>query len=236
MPRFFVNDEIDKKYVLKGENARHAIKSLRMTVGEKLVICDGKCMDYHGEIEEIHEDNLVINIENVRENDAEGPVKIHLYQCLAKGDKMDFITQKAVETGVDEITPVISSNCIASMKGKEEKKIDRLNKISLEAAKQCGRGKVPRVNFPINFKEMLVNAKGKKMFFYEKGGERIALQSSEKEISILIGPEGGFTKEEADMAIESGFVAHSLGRRILRAETAGICAVTVIMHEAERKA
>ncbi|MFI3206274.1 MAG: 16S rRNA (uracil(1498)-N(3))-methyltransferase [Clostridia bacterium] len=237
MPRFFVNDIIGDTFLLDGENGRHASRSLRMKVGEKLTLCDGKGTDFFCEITEINSDEVSLRVNEKKENTAECPVKIYLYQCLPKADKMDLIVQKAVELGVYKIIPVISSRCITSYKGKEEKKIQRLNKISLEAAKQSGRGIVPEVSFPQSIVESVEKSCGKRILFYEKGGKSISeiLETEEKEISVLIGPEGGFSEEEVEFARKNGFFIGTLGKRIVRTETAGLIAMSVLTYEVENK-
>lgn len=236
MPRFFINDMVNEEYILQGENGRHAAKSLRMKVGEELVLCDGKGQDYLCEITNIDSDAVAVKLVKAQENQAESPVRVTLYQCLPKSDKMDLIVQKAVELGVHKIVPVISSRCIAKFNGKEEKKLLRLQKISEEAAKQCGRGIVPQIMPVQKFNQAVQNASGKKIFCYEKGGEHFSqlLKENCEEISILIGSEGGFSEEEANFASENGFVCASLGKRILRTETAGLCALSIIMYEVDR--
>lgn len=234
MPRFFTDEIVNENFVMTGENARHAIKSLRMRKGESLVICDGNGTDYYGIVDIINSDNLTVKITNTEKNIAESNLKIHLYQCMPKSDKMDYIIQKSTELGVYDITPVLSSRCIAGFNGKEEKKLARFNKISLEAAKQSGRGIIPKVNDPLKFETALKNATGTKIFLYEKGGISLHnIDLSDKEITILIGPEGGFSEDEAQSAQESGFVTASLGNRILRTETASLSTISILQFRAE---
>ncbi len=234
MPRFFDADINGATYILTGENGRHAAKSLRMKEGEKLVVCDGKATDYHAEIDKIDGENVHINITEVLQNKSEPKVRVHLLQCIPKSDKMDYIVQKAVELGVYDITPVASSRCVSQIDGKEKKKIQRWNKISLEASKQSSRGIVPQVLNPVSYKEALKKSLGDKLFFYEAGGQKFCdfLEKSQAEdITILIGPEGGFSSEEAELAEQNGFEIISLGQRILRTETASLCALSIIMYE-----
>lgn len=234
MPRFFTDETINDNFIMTGENARHAIKSLRMKKGESLVICDGNGKDYHGEVDIINSDTLTVKINKVEKNTAESDLIIHLYQCMPKSDKMDYIIQKATELGVFDITPVLSSRCIAGFNGKEEKKLARFNKISLEASKQSGRGIVPKINAPVKYEAALKNAEGTKIFFYEKGGVSLHnIDLSIKEISILIGPEGGFSEDEATKALENGFITASLGNRILRTETASLSAISILQFRGE---
>ncbi len=233
MARFFIKEHISGDFLLEDENARHAVKSLRIRKGETLVLCDGKKQDFICEVKDVYTDSLMLSLIEAVQNKAEANVKVTLYQCLPKADKMELIVQKAVELGVTEIVPVVSSRCIANYSGKEDKKVGRFNKISLEAAKQCGRGIIPNVAMPIKFEEAVKTAKGTKIFCYENGGEHFKniLNEDIKEVSILIGSEGGFSEEEAKLASENGFTCASLGKRILRTETAGLSALSIIMYE-----
>lgn len=237
MPRFFVTDNITENYILDGENGRHASKSLRMKQGEELVLCTGDGKDYYGVVSEVLENSLKISIYKQEENQRESKVRVHLLQCIPKLDKMDLIIQKAVELGVYDITPVASSRCISQISGKEAKKLERWNKISLEASKQSGRGIIPKVLNPLKFKEALKNSLGDKVIFYEGKADSLReflSQNTKEDITILIGPEGGFSAEEVESAKNEGFASLSLGKRILRTETAGLCALSVIMYEKDR--
>ncbi len=237
MPKFFVDSIMENTYILEGENARHAIKSLRMKVGENITLCDNNKTDFFGVVSDINDGTVCVNITDKCENTAESAVNIHLLQCIPKSDKMDFIVQKAVELGVYDITPINSIRCVSNIKGKELKKIERWNKISLEAAKQCGRGMVPVVNEPLEFSEAVKNAKGDKIIFYE--GEALSLReflnsSNITDITILIGSEGGFDVKEVELAKANDFAVLSLGSRILRAETASISALSIIQYEKDK--
>ncbi|MFI3326378.1 MAG: 16S rRNA (uracil(1498)-N(3))-methyltransferase [Clostridia bacterium] len=234
MPRFFVPDIIGDNFILDGENGKHAAKSLRMKVGEELILCSGNGDDYYAEITEIIENNVHVNVTKKEKNASESCIKVHLLQCLPKLDKMDFIIQKAVELGVYDITPVSSSRCVSQIGGKELKKLDRWNKISLEAAKQSGRGIIPKVLNPLKLKESLNVQKGDKIIFYEgkaDGFKEFLDKQTEKDITILVGPEGGFSAQEVELAKSFGFSSLSLGKRILRTETASLCALSIIMYE-----
>ena len=168
------------------------------------------------------------------QSEAEPSVKVTLYQALPKGDKMEFIIQKAVEIGVTEIVPVISSRCVSRPDQKSlSKKILRWQKIAKQAAMQSGRGIVPKVKDAVPFEKGVENAKGEKVIFYELGGESVRdiLSDKQKEISIFIGSEGGFSGDEVDLVLKNGGRKATLGKRILRAETAPLVALTVIMYE-----
>ncbi len=235
MPHFFVDEEIvTSEYFLGGENGKHIAKSLRMKAGESLTLCSPSGTVYESVIENISDNDVAVKILSQCKSEAEPGVKVTLYQALPKGDKMELIIQKAVEIGVTEIVPVISSRCISRPDKKSlSKKIPRWQKIAKQAAMQSGRGIVPMVRDCISFKEGILSGAGKKIIFYELGGEGLGdvLKEKPKEISVFIGSEGGFSTEEITFAQENGGVRATLGKRILRAETAPLVALTLIMYE-----
>ncbi len=237
MARFFTNSIIEENFTFCDEDAKHISRSLRMKIGDKLTLCDGNKTDYLCEISEITALNVIVKVIIKEENIAECPVKINLFQGIPKGDKMDYIVQKSVELGASEIIPFSSSRCIGSFLGKEVKKVDRLNKISLEAAKQSGRGVLPEVKYPMSIHEAVKSAQGLKVMFYENAETPLShvINQEFDEISILIGPEGGFSSDEVELAKSYGFEIASLGPRILRTETASISALAIITYEVENK-
>ncbi len=233
MPRFFSDNIIDDKIFFTKEDAIHITKSLRMKEGEEIIICDEKGKDYHCKLA-IDSEDIYGKIFKVVDNDTETKVKITLYQALAKGDKMDFIIQKAVELGAEKIIPFVSSRCIAREKKENaSKKLARYNKIALEASKQSSRGIIPKVMATLPFEKALTEAKNYDMSFicYENGGDKLSSFSYEgvKNICIFIGSEGGFSKEEIDLANKHGSKNISLGKRILRCETASIVALSSLL-------
>lgn len=207
-----------------------------MSVGDNLTISDGNCVDYHCKIEDISNDIVLSSIINKEISQVESDVKITLYQAIPKGDKLDFIVQKAVELGVATIVPFDTKRCVSRPDEKSKvKKTARLNKICLEAAKQCGRSKIPVVENFLSFDQAIDHAKQNSLnlFFYEYGGMRLndALSSFQGlSIGIFIGSEGGFEPYEVDNMRAADINLHvcTLGKLILRCETAGITAVSII--------
>lgn len=238
MPRFFIDDipAGESVYTLAGENARHISRSLRMKTGDMLTVCTPLQMDCLCEITEITSDEVILKLLSQTENQSEPKTQITVYQCLPKSDKLETVAQKITELGAVKLVPVESSRCIAKAE-KWEKKQARLQKIVLEAAKQSGRGKVLPVTFPLSLGEALKQAanEGEIIFFYEEGGE--PLKSILREIpaasviGIFIGPEGGFSEQEAMLAKAEGAKTATLGKRILRTETAAPAAVSMILYE-----
>ena len=235
MPHFFVDEEIESsEYSLFGEDGRHIAKSLRMKQGENLTLCSPSGTVHNCVVEKVERDFVGVRILSSEQSEAEPSVKVTLYQALPKGDKMEFIIQKAVEIGVTEIVPVISSRCVSRPDQKSlSKKLLRWQKIAKQAAMQSGRGIVPKVKDAVPFEKGVENAKGEKVIFYELGGESVKdiLSDKPKEISIFIGSEGGFSGDEVDLVLKQGGRKATLGKRILRAETAPLVALTVIMYE-----
>ena len=237
MPRFFIPDLNDNFTTITGESAHHISRSLRMRPGEIVTLCDAKGFDYHCKIESVGEEVMVSIIEK-QPSQSEPDIKVTLYQALPKGDKFEQIIQKSVELGVTEIVPVLTSRCISRPDGKSmAKKCTRYNKIALEAAKQSGRGIIPKVKDLLTFQQSLEkfppNEQG--ILFYECGGKRLPeiIPNSIKKISIWIGSEGGFEPSEVELAKQKGIQIGSMGKRILRCETAPLCALSIIMYQTE---
>ena len=236
MPRFFVRqDRISNGSIsIIGEDAHHIARSLRMAAGEEITVCDMQGNEYTCKISSFNDDKEVIaEILSQKKSENEPYAFITLYQALPKGDKFDTIIQKAVECGASKIVPFQSERCVVKIKNdSEDKKKERRQRISAEAAKQCGRSVIPEVSNPISFKEALYAAKENDLilFCYEGDGT-VSLgnilknafvneQSAPKSIAIFVGSEGGFSINEAELAKNSGAVMTGLGKRILRTETA----------------
>lgn len=233
MPRFFVENAGEEAVTLTGENARHAGRSLRMKAGESLtVVCGGK--EYDCVITGFSDSEVYCSVINRHRCESEPLTRLTLFQAMPKGDKAEFIVQKAVELGVSEIVFVMTGRCVSRPDEKSfAKRRERLMKISLEAAKQCGRGIVPEIRGIISFDEMLENIEGfdKALMCYEKGGESLSAAGINKgdRIALVIGSEGGFEQSEADRFKAAGGTLTGLGRRILRCETAPLAAASIIM-------
>ncbi|MBE6679891.1 MAG: 16S rRNA (uracil(1498)-N(3))-methyltransferase [Ruminococcaceae bacterium] len=243
MPRFFVSDEnIEQSSVcITGDDAWHIARSLRMAVGENITVCDAKGIVHECTLVRITDDEVTAKIEQSAPAKTESPVRVTLYQALPKGDKMDYIVQKSVEEGVYAIVPFFSERCVSRPDAKAlDKKCARWQRIALEAAKQCGRGIIPKICKPLDFSQMLLAASESALgcFCYEgEGTESIKniLQNAGgvSDISIIVGSEGGFSEKEAAAANESGLCMTALGRRILRAESAPGFALACISYQFE---
>ncbi len=234
MPRFFIDEIINNKAVITGKDAKHITGSLRMKIGESVVLCDKNEVEHFCTVLSLGETvELAVN-ESVK-SEAEPGVDVTLYQALPKGDKLEFIIQKSVELGVKRIVPMLSSRCISRPDEKSmAKKIARYQKISEEAAKQCGRAVISEVCGLATFSEAVRAAAGDDcpMIFYELGGQRAGdiLKPGAKTVSVIIGSEGGFSEEEIELAKNAGLKTATLGKRILRCETAPVAALAVLMY------
>jgi len=245
MPRFFVPEKQIENGTVRifGEDASHISYSLRMAKGEHITVCDEAAREYECILSELTRELVVAQIIEEKIGDTESPLRITLYQALPKGDKLETVIQKAVECGVFEIVPFESERCVVKVKADaEERKTIRRNRISQEAAKQCGRGRVPRVSETVSFEQALEKASGAdiRLICYEdENGTSIkqALQAmpfaSGSTVSIIIGSEGGFSTEEVEAAKERGMISVSLGKRILRTETAPVFVLSCLAYQFE---
>lgn len=235
MAWFFVNENIEtNEYLIEGENAHHISKSLRMKIGEELTLCSPNGKRYECAISSFNKDSVEVKILSSTICEQEADVKLSLFMSLVKGDKMEDVIQKSVELGVYEITPTLTKRCISRPDEKSiNKKIERWQKISDNAASQSRRGIIPKVNPLVDIENIDVNKFDKVIVFYECGGEKIKdiIKSDDKNIAIIIGSEGGFEEEEIKSLKEKGAFVGTLGKRILRAQTAPLCAITSIMYE-----
>ena len=233
MPRFFIDGTADGRAYIAGADALHIAKALRMRPGEALTLCDGKGTDFEGVLETVTDRQVTVRITASRPSQAEPTLAVTLYQGLPKGDKMDWIVQKAVELGVTAVVPVATRRSVARLEGKADKKQERWLRIAAEAAGQCGRGMLPSVERPLSWSQALSCLSGEPaLVFYEGGGRplRELVTPSTRRLSVFVGPEGGFDPEEIDAIRRQGGGVATLGPRILRCETAPLAALTLLMH------
>ena len=235
MPRFFVNAPVGEIAELTGADSAHAVKSLRMREGDEITLCDGAGTDYQGIIASAAPDLVEVKINLSEKSLGEPQVRIVLYQALPKADKLDFIVQKATELGACEIVPVLTERCISRPDAKTmDKKIDKLSRTALEAAKQSGRGIIPQIMPLMKLDEAALRMKNADLplFFYECATTplRDAVRPGIKTAAVMIGSEGGFSSEEAAFMANLGIPAITLGSRVLRCETAPICAIAQLLY------
>ncbi len=225
--RFYSKNKKQGAFLIDGEEAHHAIKVLRYKVGYLLTVFDGSGKDYNCTVREVGKDYMIAGIDSVTENDTEHKVKLHLYQGLAKLDKMELIVQKAVELGISEITPVITA------RSEKETKLEKLEKIAIGAAKQCGASKLTKINKPVYLEDIKTDTLTIMAYEGESGRTLKDVSLGRfASINLIVGAEGGFTEGEAKELEERGALCVSLGKRILRTETAGIVLSSVILYKA----
>lgn len=247
MQRIFITPEQlnTQPILIQDEDYNHIRNVLRMRQGEKLLLCDSTDKEYLCEITAFDDTKRTVSvkIEDIFGNTRELPAEITLFQGYPKGDKIETIVQKAVELGVARIVPVMMKRSVVKLDDKKAaKKVERLNNIALNAAKQSKRGRIPEVSSVMNIKEAVECAKKMEVVLlpYEnaEGMERsrdVLRQACETHsIGVFIGPEGGFEAEEVAMIEEIGGEIITLGHRILRTETAGITVLSLLMFELEK--
>lgn len=244
MQNFFVYDwQVQGDTVtIEGADVNHIVNVLRMKVGEEVSVHDDVNRKYLCRIAELQEDKVCLSILEQQASDTELPCRIYLFQGLPKGDKMEWIIQKGVELGAYAIVPVTTKRAVVKLDEKKaQKKVSRWNSIAESAAKQSGRGMIPEVLPVMKFAEALEFAKDLDLNLipYEKAEgiadtkQRIAEIRPGQSIGIFIGPEGGFEEAEVEMAKEKRAIPVTLGRRILRTETAGMTMLSILMYHLE---
>lgn len=245
MHKFFTPKENinDLEGKILGEDVKHIYKVLRLAIGEKVILNDCEGTEFLGEISDLSKTEVTLKIIEKLNSNNESNLEIYLFQGLPKAQKMDLIVQKGTELGIVKFIPTITSRVDVKLSG-EFKKLDRLNRIALEAAKQSKRSIIPIVTQPIDFARVLLEMKSMDLFIvpYENtenfGIKGVINELKEKnnlenihKIGIMVGPEGGFESEEIEKLKQEGAYIITLGSRILRTETAGFVATSLVQYE-----
>lgn len=240
MRRFFVDPQLlaESSAVISGELYNHMATVLRLGVGDAIILADGNGNEAAARITALDKGTLSIVIEAATTNPATaGSISITLFQGLPKGEKLDLILQKCTELGVDRIVPFIAERSVARLAGERlDKRVQRWEKIVREAARQSGRSRIPAIGFAAELKIALASDHSAlKLLLWEgeqEHGLRSVLARSEQpaSVAVIIGPEGGLTQAEAAAASMAGFMPVTLGRRILRTETAGPAVLAVLQY------
>ena len=236
MVRFFADGEELRAdtVVLTGENAQHA-KVLRLKAGETVLVCDGQGTECLCEVTDAGE--MKLNVLKRRESTSEAAVRVSVYMAFPKADKLEHVIQKATELGAYEIVAFPSARCVSRPDEKSlKKKLERWQKIAASAAEQSGRGRIPQVITLKSFSEALSRAcqAEKALMFYEHEEAltlKTALTGTYRTVSLLTGPEGGLEEGEVSQARAAGMQVCTLGKRILRCETAPLCALSAVMYD-----
>jgi 16S rRNA (uracil1498-N3)-methyltransferase len=238
--RFFVSHPQIEDGILKveGDEVRHIRKVLRLRAGDDLTVFDGSGKEYEGTIVEERASWVSIRIREIVSSKRESGLEITLAQSLLKGEKMDYLIQKATELGVKRIVPFLSSRSVPLLEGsKRIERHRRWEKIAVEASKQCGRGVVPVIDALRDYSQLLdsVSKDSLRLILWEKEGERLKdiLKRGGRceRIFFIVGPEGGLRPEEVEEAKNVNFIPVSLGERILRSETASLCLLSILQYE-----
>lgn len=244
MPRFFVNVPLElepETIVIDGADAHHISHSLRMRVGERLILCDQNKREFSCRIIGFTSSSVEAAVESVAQSRAEAPYSAVIYQAIVKSDRFEYAVQKSTEEGASRIVAFSSGFCSVKPEAYSPSKLCRAEKIALEAAKQSGRAAIPKIEGVLGFSEAVSEASRAQlsMFFYEGEGT-VPLSSAlppslprDASISCMIGSEGGFSKEEADSARKAGMLLVGLGPRILRAETVAPHILAVLSYRYE---
>lgn len=252
MSRFFVDKSGvvgDEIHITNSDDIKHISKVLRLKAGDCIDVSDSAEYEYHVELTSIDKDLVVGSIQDKQSFSKEPELKVSLYQGIPKQGKMETIIQKTVELGISRIIPVFTARTVVTDKGNFGKKLDRWQKVSDEAVKQCKRGLIPQIEEPLSFSQMVERAGAEHdlvLFLYENEGKttikqvlRSELRQREQQggairtVALIIGPEGGFSDEEAACIQDSGACCATLGKTILRTETAGMAALSMVMYELE---
>lgn len=235
VPELAAGDAVD----LLETDAQHVARVLRLRAGERIVLCDGRGSDYEAVLVAVHPSRTVAHVVQRRPSRGEPPLTVTLLQGVPKGEKMDLIVQKAVEVGVGRIVPVFTSRTVVEWDAaKAQARRRRWQRIAYEAAKQCGRGRVPVVECPVSWEELWRTeheSLGRVLLPWEEetsvGLRAVARALSPGPVAIAIGPEGGFDPAEVEMARARGAQPVTLGPRVLRTETAGLVAASILLYE-----
>ncbi len=239
MTRFFVTpEEMQASFlVLTGENAQHA-KVLRLKNGEEVLVCDGQGQECLCTISDVSPGQISLVVKQRQESDTEAAVLVSVYMAFPKADKLEHVIQKATELGAYEIIAFPSARCISRPDEKSlGKKLERWQKIAASAAEQSGRGRIPQVLVLPSFSAALARAAeaDRALMFYENERAttlKMALEGEYTTVSLLTGPEGGLEEREVQQAMDAGLRVCTLGKRILRCETAPLCALSAVMYDA----
>jgi 16S rRNA (uracil1498-N3)-methyltransferase len=223
---------------IRGTAANHIARVLRLRVGDSLTLFDGRGGEYDARIEEFGKNVVNVTVNEHRSVERESPLHITLAQGVSRGERMDLVVQKATELGVARIVPVLTERCVVRLDAKQaEGKLRHWRGIVIAACEQSGRNRLPEVSEPVSFHAYLQSEKandsgGQRLLLSPLGGQRVRdLTATTDRVSVLIGPEGGLTELEHELAQGAGFTAIRLGPRVLRTETAALAALTALQQQ-----
>jgi 16S rRNA (uracil1498-N3)-methyltransferase len=237
LTRVHVNESLTSaaQQVIRGSAANHISRVLRLRAGDALTLFDGRGGEFDARIDEFRKDAVLVTVSEHRAVERESPLAITLAQGVSRGERMDWVIQKATELGVRRMAPILSERTVVRMDAKQtENKVRHWQAIAVAACEQCGRNRVPAIAAPVGLSAFLAQhtTDGIRLLLSPLGKLRVRdLQANDSGVTVLIGPEGGFAEGEQQAALAAGFTALSLGPRVLRTETAAVAALTAIQQQ-----
>lgn len=236
VPRIFVDTPLpaNTTLTLEGDRAHYLLKVLRVEAGRSLILFNGDGFDYQATITATQKKTLQVEVLTCIPIHNESPIKLHLAQVISKGDRMEYTLQKAVELGISQVTPLTSARCDVRLKqDRAEKKMDYWQNIIISACEQSGRARLPSLQ-PIQAFETFIKQAHSETHRWilspELDSDNLSRLETPKAAMLMIGPEGGFTTEEIEAAQQQGYRGLTLGPRVLRTETAGVVALSILQH------
>jgi len=237
LTRVFVEGDLatGQRLTVEGSAGNHIVRVLRSRVGDELTLFNGRGGEYGASIDEIRRDTVQVSVHSHRDQERESGFELTLAQGISRGERMDWVVQKATELGVTRIVPLFTERSVVHLDEKQaSKKVQHWHGIAVAACEQCGRNVVPEIVDPVTLYGLLEASasSGISLLLSPTGSQRIAdLDGSPSGATVLIGPEGGLAQVEQDAALRSGFTAVRMGPRVLRTETAAVCALTLLQQK-----
>ena len=235
LTRVYVDDDLAAggKLTVEGSAGNHIARVLRLRVGDEVTVFNGRGGEYSAAIEDIRRDTVLVSVREHRDEGRESPFNLTLAQGISRGERMDWVVQKATELGVSRIIPVFTERSVVQLDEKQaQKKLQHWRGIAVAACEQCGRNVVPAIDTPVGVHEFLAKAlTGTALLLSPGATQGIADVRAETGATVLIGPEGGLAQVEQDAALRAGFTAVRMGPRVLRTETAAVCALTLLQQK-----
>lgn len=230
VPRLYVGADLSphSRLVLPEDTAHHAARVLRLREGELALLFDGRGGEYEARLSMPGRGQVVAEIGERREVERESPLAVTLVQAVSSGEKMDFTIQKAVELGVAAIQPVLTVKSVVRLSAeREEKKLAHWKRVAIAACEQCGRNRIPDIGAPMPLERYRAPAESSKILLSPSGAAKLAALARNP-VTLAVGPEAGFSDEEAELLQRAGFVPARLGQRVLRTETAALAALAAL--------
>ena len=235
IPRIFTDQPLssDTNLTLTGSAARHLFSALRMSPGQEITLFNGLGGEFSATLTTTAKSQVDVSVGECREIDRESPLKLHLVIAVSRGERMDWIVQKATELGVTEITPLFSERTEVKLNGERlEKKLRHWQQVSISACEQCQRNRVPTINNALTLDQWLSQShedpQQLKLVLHHRSDKTLAQHQPPENICLLVGPEGGLSDSEIERAMDRGFAALTLGPRAMRTETAPLAAISIM--------